>query len=70
MTEKLQKIFKEYNLVVIKDFISHFMPSPEKHKYEFFKIKTADNHYCFVWGENEEEILSLFERFLNIRMFI
>lgn len=71
MTEKLQKTFSEYNLIVIKDFVFHFMPIPDRHnKYKFYKIKSADNYNYLVWGESEEEVLSLFERFLNIDIFI
>jgi hypothetical protein len=71
MTEKLQQTFKEYTTEVIKDFVRYCMPDPPlQGKYKYFKIKTSDNYVYYVWGKDEEEILSLFERFLDIRIFI
>lgn len=66
----IQNLFGQCNSQLIKDFIINFLPVPLSNQYKFFNVKTIDNCNIHVWGIDEDELIILFSKFLELQIFI
>lgn len=65
----IRKEFASHTLATIAEFINVMSPPADTEKYTFFKVRTSDGCSLYVWGDNPEEVICRFRRFLKLYLF-